>query len=92
MSDPVSPAPSPVAPVDSAPPGRRWPWWRIVLVGLGWLLLVPSGLCTGFFLAIGISDRQPWLVDAALVMGGPLIVVGAALAWFARPRERNGYD
>jgi hypothetical protein len=68
----------------------------MLLVGL--LILVPSGLCTGWF-GIGAlvaafanpahaNDTAP-LFFMALVVGGPFVIGGGALVWLAIRRIRR---
>lgn len=72
----------PQGPADPNPP-RRWTGSAIVLVVIGLLILVPSGLCTSVFglgaLFDGGSGYGGFVLGMALVVGGPFIVLGALL-------------
>lgn len=69
----------------------------IVLLVLGLLVLVPSGLCTGFYGVIGVMgmlDKHdqgygPLFFGSALVIGGPFVVGGAAMLWIGIRRLRK---
>ena len=69
----------------------------IVLLVLGLLVLVPSGLCTGYFGIAGLTsmmgghDSQglgEFFFLAALILGGPFVVAGAAMLWIGIRRWR----
>ena len=70
----------------------------IVLLVLGTLVLVPSGLCTGYFgiagftAMIGKTDTQglgQLFFFGALILGGPFVVAGTAMLWIGIRRWRR---
>ena len=71
----------------------------IVLLVLGLVVLVPSGLCTGYF---GIAGAMAMLgpsspdqgygilfLGAALILGGPFVIGGIAMLWVGIRRLRT---
>jgi len=65
-------------PPDHPPPQRRTVG-AIVLISVGLLLLVPSGLCTGVMGLFDLFGRGGGLLILALVYGGLPLTVGLAL-------------
>lgn len=69
----------------------------IVLLVLGLLVLVPSGLCTGFYGVIGLMGMLDGhdqgygalFFGSALVIGGPFVVAGTAMLWIGIRRWRR---
>jgi hypothetical protein len=69
----------------------------IVLIVLGLLVLIPSGICTGVFGLTGLDmmnkpDPQGYggfFLIAAPIVGGPFIIAGAAMLWIGIRRWRN---
>ena len=69
----------------------------IVLLVLGLLVLVPSGLCTGYFGFIGLmglldghdQGYGTMFFGAALILGGPFVVAGVAMLWVGIKRWRK---
>ena len=69
----------------------------IVLLVLGLLVLVPSGLCTGYFGIIGLMGMLDsrdtgygiLFFGSALVLGGPFVVGGGAMLWIGIRRLRR---
>ena len=65
--------------------GQRWTGAAITLVVFGLLIFIPSGLCTGVVGIAGLfslSQAQGYGVAAliaAVIVGGPFIVLGALL-------------
>ena len=82
------------------PPPARTPHWSalsITLLVIGLLILIPSGLCTGIMgvgalmeaFSSGSSDSGGFL-SMVLFVGGPFVVIGAALVYAAfRVRKGN---
>jgi membrane protein implicated in regulation of membrane protease activity len=82
------------------PPPARKPHWSalaITLLVIGLLILIPSGLCTGIMgvgalmeaFSSGSSDMGGFLY-MVLFVGGPFVVIGAALVYAAfRVRKGN---
>ncbi len=70
----------------------------IALLVIGLLILIPSGLCTGFFALVSdrgsninpgsVSDRQRFL-GLSLVIGGPFILLGGFMVWRGVKRLRR---
>ena len=68
----------------------------IVLLVLGLLVLVPSGLCTGYFGIAGLvtmfDPHDPGygvlFLGAAVLFGGPFVVAGIAMLWIGIKRWR----
>jgi len=76
-------------------PARRYATWAIVVMALGWLLAVSTGLCTGVFVVAGLSDRSggelsgPGLAGLALMLGGIPCLVGVAMILAGRKWGRR---
>jgi hypothetical protein len=86
-------APDPGAPVARKP---HWSALAIVLLVIGLLILIPSGLCTGVF-AIGALLGALSAAGTAiptflmtLVLGGIPTAIGAALVYAALRLRRRG--
>ena len=85
MSEPrVQPEPGP----EQRPPGGGFVAGAIMV--LGFVILVPSGLCTGFMTIGSVlatifgSDRWSDTIDTiqmALIVGGPFVLLGGGLLW-----------
>jgi len=81
---------------DSPPTGTLG--GTIVLLVLGLLVLVPSGLCTGYFGIAGVaaafdphdSGFASAFIVGALVIGGPFVAGGIAMLWIGIRRWRAG--
>ena len=56
----------------------------IALLVVGLLILVPSGLCTAFFMSAGNQ-----MEGVALIFGGPFIVLGGWLVWLGIRKMRK---
>jgi hypothetical protein len=68
----------------------------IALLVIGLLILIPSGLCTGFFtlypIVRAIIDRSSVSNDIfglALAIGGPFILLGGFMVWRGVKRLRR---
>jgi NADH:ubiquinone oxidoreductase subunit 5 (subunit L)/multisubunit Na+/H+ antiporter MnhA subunit len=69
----------------------------IALIVIGLLILVPSGLCTGFFtiypIVSAIFDRSGSIsadmFSLALLIGGPFIILGGFMVWRGVKRLRG---
>lgn len=83
MSEPMMP-PTP-------PPQPRWTGSAIALVLIGFLILIPSGLCTAVF---GLGDLMGsgggYMLVLALIVGGPFVVLGIALIRSGLRERRQG--
>ena len=73
---------------EQRPPGRGCAATAIIVLGL--LILIPSGLCTGFMTIIpllgAIFGPQGWTnsidtIEMALIIGGPFVILGGFLTW-----------
>ncbi len=62
----------------------------LALIVIGLMILIPSGLCTGFFalgslveviLKPGSAADGLDMLPMALIVGGPFVVVGGLLVW-----------
>jgi len=81
---------------DSPPTGTLG--GTIVLLVLGLLVLVPSGLCTGYFgiagVAAALDPHDPGygvvFIISALIIGGPFVAGGIAMLWIGIKRWRAG--
>ena len=78
MYDPKSHAASPTA--------SQYAAWAIVLMVIGWLIAITTGLCTGFFVIAGLSDGSSGgefsgsgLAGLALFIGGIPCLFGIGL-------------
>jgi len=83
MYDPKSHAASPTA--------SKYAAWAIVLMVIGWLIAITTGLCTGAFVIAGLADGSSGgelsgydLVGMALILGGIPCLFGVALILIAR--------
>lgn len=68
----------------------------IALLVIGFLILIPSGLCTGFFALYPImmqiknhSSSSDSILGLALVVGGPFILLGGFMVWRGVKRLRR---
>ena len=76
-------------PDPASPPGVSSIAGAIALVVIGLVVLVPSGLCTGFFFLTPIiqalehpNQSNFTLSGIALVVGGPFVVGGFSMLWY----------
>jgi hypothetical protein len=83
MYDPKSHAASPSA--------SKYAVWAIILMVIGWLIAISTGLCTGAFVIAGLADGSSGgelsgndLVILALMLGGIPCLFGVALTLIAR--------
>jgi|APAra7269096979_1048534.scaffolds.fasta_scaffold124205_1 hypothetical protein len=83
MYDPKSHAASPTA--------SKYAAWAIVLMVIGWLIAITTGLCTGFFVIAGLADGSSGgefsgadLVLMALFIGGIPCLFGVGLILIGR--------
>jgi hypothetical protein len=75
----------------SNPPGK-YAIWAIVIMVVGWLLAITTGLCGGFYVIIGISDGSAYstaVVMAGLILGGVPCLVGVGMILAARKWGRR---
>jgi hypothetical protein len=80
-------------------PPRRWTSAAVAIFVIGLLILVPSGLCSSAFLVgmlySAVSEGANFgeslsVLSSVVLVGGPFIVVGAALTFFGwRMRSRK---
>lgn len=79
------------------PPERRRPHYgAIALLVLGLLILVPSGLCTGFMTIgpligtiFGAGNPDTDIIQMGLMLGGPFVLLGAFLTWLGYTLNRR---
>jgi hypothetical protein len=82
MYDPKSNAASPTA--------SKYAVWAIILMVIGWLIALSTGLCTGAFVIAGLTDSGggelsgSGLAGLALMLGGIPCLFGVALILIAR--------
>jgi hypothetical protein len=77
------------------PPRRGCAATALIVVGL--LILIPSGLCTGFMtigpLVAAIFGSKQYastdMVQIALMIGGPFVLVGGVLTWIGFAMRRR---
>jgi len=87
MYDPKSHAASPTA--------SKYAVWAILVMILGWLIALSTGLCTGAFVIAGLSDSGggelsgSGLAGLALMLGGPPCLIGIAMILAARKWGRR---
>jgi hypothetical protein len=61
--------------------------WAIVVMVLGWLIAIGTGLCGGIFVISGLTERSGYgsaIVMAGLIMGGVPCLVGIGMILAAR--------
>jgi hypothetical protein len=83
MSDP-RPTPQPT-------PGT-YAVWAIVVMVLGWLIAIATGLCGGAFIISGIADKSGYssaVIMAGLILGGVPCLVGIGMILAARKWGRR---
>jgi hypothetical protein len=69
----------------------------IALLVIGLLILIPSGLCTGFFALAAIVQAIQYpgrIIDSGflsliLAIGGPLVLLGGFMVWRGVKRLRS---
>ena len=89
---------APVSPPDPAPKPHYSAGGTAALLIIGLLILIPSGLCTGFF-GVGAlietftnpqnADDTLSTIVLALMYGGPFIAGGGVMVWIAVKRLRG---
>ena len=80
---------------EQQPPRRGCAATALIVIGL--LILIPSGLCTGFMtivpLVAAIFNSKQYastdMVQIALMIGGPFVVLGAVLTWIGFTMRRR---
>jgi hypothetical protein len=84
MHDPKSDAASPRA--------SQYAVWAIMVMVLGWLLAITTGLCGGFFMIQGIAESSGYgsaLVMSGLILGGVPCLAGVGMILAARKWGRR---
>ena len=77
-------------PKPAPPPG--YAVWAIVVMVLGWLIAIGTGLCGGVFVISGIADNSPYssaVIMAGLIMGGVPCLIGIGMILAARKWGRR---
>lgn len=80
----------------TAPAGAKYAAWAIVVMVLGWLIALSTGLCGGAFIIAGLSDGSGGgefggsdLALLALMLGGIPCLFGVGLILAARKWGRR---
>ena len=87
MYDPKSHAASSTA--------SKYAIWAIIVMAIGWLIAITTGLCTGFFVFAGLTDSSggefggSGLIGMALMLGGIPCLFGVGLILVARTWGRR---
>ena len=79
MYDPKSHAASPSA--------SKYTVWAIVVMVLGWLIAISTGLCGGMFVISGLAESSSYseaVVMAGLILGGIPCLIGVGMILAAR--------
>ena len=66
--------------------------WAIVIMVLGWLIAITTGLCGGVFIVSGIADASAYstaVIMAGLILGGVPCAVGVGMILAARKWGRR---
>jgi hypothetical protein len=75
-------------------PPLKWTGATLALFMIGLLILIPSGLCTGVFgliaLSQGAGDDMIGVLLEAVVFGGPFILLGGGLVYAALQLRKRG--
>jgi hypothetical protein len=72
--------------------GSKYAVWAIVVMVLGWLLAISTGLCGGAFIISGIADNSAYssaVIMAGLILGGVPCLVGVGMILAARKWGRR---
>jgi len=80
------------APNSPAPPPGGYAVWAIVVMVLGWLIAIGTGLCGGAFVISGIADNSAYssaVIMAGLILGGVPCLVGVGMILAARKWGRR---
>jgi hypothetical protein len=84
MSDPTRhPAP---------PQGSKYAVWAILVMVLGWLLAITTGLCGGAFILSGMTESSSTaeaIIMSGLILGGIPCAVGVGMILAARKWGRR---
>ncbi|GAB2178188.1 hypothetical protein [Dongia sp. agr-C8] len=75
----------------STPPGT-YAVWAIVVMVLGWLIAIATGLCGGAFVISGIADNSGYssaVIMAGLILGGVPCLIGIGMILAARKWGRR---
>jgi len=78
------------APVTPTP--GKYAVWAIVVMVLGWLLAIATGLCGGVFVISGIVDNSSYseaVIMAGLMLGGIPCLAGIGMILAARKWGRR---
>jgi hypothetical protein len=80
---------------NSAAKARTTPYavWAIVVMVLGWLVAITTGLCGGFFVISGLADGSAYssaVIMAGLMLGGIPCLVGVGMILAARKWGKRG--
>jgi hypothetical protein len=76
----------------AAPRPGTYAVWAIVVMVLGWLVAIATGLCGGAFIISGIADNSAYssaVVMGGLILGGVPCLVGIGMILAARKWGRR---
>ena len=79
-------------PASPPPTPGTYAVWAIVVMVLGWLIAIGTGLCGGAFVISGIVDNSAYssaVVMAGLILGGVPCLVGIGMILAARKWGRR---
>jgi formate-dependent nitrite reductase membrane component NrfD len=81
-------------PPTSKPTPGTYAVWAIVVMVLGWLIAIATGLCGGMFVISGILDNTGYseaVIMAGLILGGIPCLLGVGMILAARKwgKRRN---
>jgi hypothetical protein len=71
---------------------RTYAVWAIVVMALGWLVAIATGLCGGIFVISGIAEGSGYgsaVIRAGLFLGGFPCLVGIGMVLAARKWGRR---
>jgi hypothetical protein len=76
----------------TAPAKPPYAVWAIVVMVLGWLVAITTGLCGGMFVISGIADNSAYseaVVMSGLILGGIPCLAGVGMILAARKWGRR---
>jgi hypothetical protein len=79
-------------PTHPAPTPGTYAVWAIVVMVLGWLVAITTGLCGGFFVISGLAETSSYgsaIVMSGLMLGGIPCLVGIGMILAARKWGRK---
>ena len=79
-------------PAHAAPIASKYAVWAILVMVLGWLLAITTGLCGGFFVISGMAESSAYreaVIMSGLILGGIPCMVGVGMILAARKWGRR---